>query len=278
MRQAERRKYHYIYKITRNDGSGKYYIGMHSTDDLDDGYFGSGQLLWKSIKKYGKEVHTKEILEFLPSRKELAAREKSLVNEELLQDKKCMNISTGGEGGYAEKNKTNGFHRKGWEAMSAKVNRSVVAKKTWKLHYEKLKAARPKGSGKYFKNGNTPEALEKKKATFEKIEHQQGSKNSQFGTYWVHNVEGAKKIKREELDLFLKQGFTIGRAPKQIKPQSIRASSEKKEEYQRLQPLCRNSGCNKVLSFTQFRKSITSCSKACSNKTRYRDTKAINCA
>ncbi len=38
MKQAERRKFHYIYKITRIDGSGKYYIGMHSTDDLEDGY------------------------------------------------------------------------------------------------------------------------------------------------------------------------------------------------------------------------------------------------
>lgn len=34
--RADERKFHYIYKITRFDG--KYYIGMHSTDDLDDGY------------------------------------------------------------------------------------------------------------------------------------------------------------------------------------------------------------------------------------------------
>lgn len=40
MKQAERRKFHYIYKITRTDGSGKYYIGMHSTDDLEDGISG----------------------------------------------------------------------------------------------------------------------------------------------------------------------------------------------------------------------------------------------
>lgn len=265
--RADQRKFHYIYKITRNDGSGKYYIGMHSTDDLDDGYFGSGKMLWHSIKKYGKEVHSKEILEFLPSRKELAAREKSLVNEELLQDKKCMNISTGGEGGYAEKNKTNGFHRKGWEAMSAKVDRSVVAKKTWKLHYEKLKASH-KGAGRFFKNGNSAEAIEKKKATFEKIQHQQGEKNSQFGTCWVHNLEGAKKIKLEELELFLQQGFTRGKAPKQLKPISQPLPSERMMEYQRLKPVCRNKDCGRVLSYRQFTKSVQSCSRACSNKTR----------
>lgn len=40
MKQAVRRKYHFIYKITRLDNN-RYYIGMHSTDNLDDGYFGS---------------------------------------------------------------------------------------------------------------------------------------------------------------------------------------------------------------------------------------------
>jgi hypothetical protein len=99
MKQATRRKHHYIYKITRADGSGKYYIGMHSTDDLEDGYFGSGSILSKSIKKHGKDKHHKEILEYLPSREALKLREKELVNEELLSDKLCMNIVQGGHGG-----------------------------------------------------------------------------------------------------------------------------------------------------------------------------------
>lgn len=98
MSRADQRKFHYIYKITRTDG--KYYIGMHSTDNLDDGYFGSGQLLWKSIKKHGKEAHTKEILEFLPTRSELRERERLIVNEEILDDKLCMNLKLGGEGGW----------------------------------------------------------------------------------------------------------------------------------------------------------------------------------
>lgn len=38
-RRADQRKFHYIYKISRD--AGRYYIGMHSTDDINDGYFGS---------------------------------------------------------------------------------------------------------------------------------------------------------------------------------------------------------------------------------------------
>lgn len=94
MRQAERRNFHYIYKITRDDG--KYYIGMHSTDDLDDGYFGSGRILWYSIKKHGKDVHKKQVVEFLPSRTLLKEREAVIVNKELLLDPGCMNLAVGG--------------------------------------------------------------------------------------------------------------------------------------------------------------------------------------
>jgi hypothetical protein len=94
--RADQRKFHYIYKITRTDGSGKYYIGMHSTDDLEDGYFGSGERLWHSVKRHGKEKHSKDILEFLPTRKELAIRERELVNPETLKDVKCLNLALGG--------------------------------------------------------------------------------------------------------------------------------------------------------------------------------------
>ena len=50
---------HFIYKTTHKNG--KYYIGRHSTDNIDDGYIGSGK--WpKSIKD--KSTLTREILEY----------------------------------------------------------------------------------------------------------------------------------------------------------------------------------------------------------------------
>jgi hypothetical protein len=99
--RADNRKFHYIYKITRFDG--KYYYGLHSTDNLEDGYFGSGTLLWHSIRYHGKDKHIKEIVEFLSSRTEAKIREKAIVNEELIRDAQCMNLCIGGaDGGHTE--------------------------------------------------------------------------------------------------------------------------------------------------------------------------------
>ena len=35
----------------------------------------------------------------------------------------------------------------------------------------------------------TKEAIDKKKETFSKIGHQKGSKNSNYGKIWIHNLE-----------------------------------------------------------------------------------------
>lgn len=72
---------------------------MHSTDNLDDGYIGSGTVLAKSIRKYGRENFVKEILEFHPDRESLRIREGEIVDEKFVIDKMCMNVKLGGERG-----------------------------------------------------------------------------------------------------------------------------------------------------------------------------------
>ena len=58
------KKYYFIYKTTCII-SNRFYIGMHSTNNLEDGYLGSGIFLNNSIKKYGRQNHKIEILEYL---------------------------------------------------------------------------------------------------------------------------------------------------------------------------------------------------------------------
>lgn len=98
------KKYHIIYKTTCLINK-KYYIGMHSTDDLNDGYMGSGKALKFSIKRYGKENHKVEILEIVESREILAEMEKIIVNKNKVNDDKCMNLKVGGIGGFMKKSK-----------------------------------------------------------------------------------------------------------------------------------------------------------------------------
>lgn len=209
MKQAERRKFHYIYKITRTDGSGKYYIGMHSTDDLEDGYFGSGRLLWKSIKKHGREKHVKEILEFLPSRKELKERERVLVNEEIVNDPLCMNLKLGGEGGWdhlpAEVVRANAIANSGFINPSIDGLRRIQEGRA-------LGGKRSGGATVKFATlaAASQSACEKRRQTMNERGHAQGEKNSQFGTCWVTNGKPIK-IKKEELDEYLANGYRRGR-------------------------------------------------------------------
>lgn len=94
-RQAERRLFHYTYKTTCLI-TGRYYLGMHSTDDLCDPYLGSGTVLSRSIKKYGHDAHQIEILKLFPNRKALVEGEKNLITETELADSQCMNLMKGG--------------------------------------------------------------------------------------------------------------------------------------------------------------------------------------
>lgn len=72
-------KYYGIYRIT-NLANGKMYIGQHTTDDLDDGYMGSGLLIKKAIKKYGVQNFRKEWLMFCEDEEELNYMERVYVD------------------------------------------------------------------------------------------------------------------------------------------------------------------------------------------------------
>lgn len=119
-------KYHYIYKVTYLP-NGKYYVGMHSTDNLEDGYMGSGRRIKWLVKRYGLEHFKFEILEYLPNRKSLIEREKEIVGKELLKDIKCLNLKEGGEGGFSS-----------WSVAKRKV--SLANKKKQVLRREQQEA------------------------------------------------------------------------------------------------------------------------------------------
>lgn len=216
----KQKKYHYIYKTT-NILNGKYYIGMHSTDDLDDGYIGSGKRLRYSVNKHGIENHIHEVLEFLPSRESLGAREAELVNEETLSDPLCINLKYGGDGGFADpvgSGKKGGLisgknpeNRRRWAMAHSKKL------KTDPMYSEKFSLAMSTAikdshaTGTKFFHGKSHTNETKNKMRLSATGKHLGSKNSQYGTCWINNGSEAKKIHLDELELYVTTGWTRGR-------------------------------------------------------------------
>lgn len=211
MTRAENRKFHYVYRIDRFDG--KFYIGLHSTDLMEDGYFGSGTHLSNSVRYHGKDKHSKTILAFFDTRKEAKGYEKLLITDEMrFLDKTCMNIAPGGGGGFIDEE-----HRiKCWQGAAKHLKdkwqdedyRKVALARTGKQMQQRHRD----GKVKYDNfTGKTHSSETKSIIGAKNSKHQTGEGNNQFGTRWVTDGIKPIKIKKEQLDEYLAKGFRQGR-------------------------------------------------------------------
>lgn len=177
---------------------------MHSTSNLDDNYLGSGIQLWRSIRKHGKTSHIKEILDFLPNRKELAIRETEVVNETLLSDPLCMNLISGGYGGSrSNSNQQRKFIMAGAHApgrikkSSDKIKWLYENDPDWSNNTRSKISKGLKANTEWLK---TWQGKKHKLETKNKIGRAnsiagKGSLNSQYGTMWITNHLENKKVK-----------------------------------------------------------------------------------
>lgn len=90
--------YYLIYETT-NIINKKKYIGKHITDNISDEYIGSGTVLLKSVKKYGKQNFIKNILFMFDNEEDMVNKEKELVNLDVINSPYFYNIALGGQGG-----------------------------------------------------------------------------------------------------------------------------------------------------------------------------------
>lgn len=92
--------YGYIYKTT-NLINNKIYIGQKKSDEFVESYLGSGTILNRAIKKYGKENFKVEIIEWCKNLEELCERERHHIAKEksLYGYGIGYNITHGGEFG-----------------------------------------------------------------------------------------------------------------------------------------------------------------------------------
>lgn len=95
----------YLIYQTTNLINGKKYRGAHISNELDDGYLGSGQLLKKAIAKYGIENFSKVILKECSSVQDMFEQEAIFVDAKWVEDPNTYNLKIGGEGGWDYINK-----------------------------------------------------------------------------------------------------------------------------------------------------------------------------
>ena len=166
----------YIIYETTNLINGKKYRGMHQTEDIDDGYLGSGKTLLIAVSKYGRENFTREILEYCSSGDELAEREKLYVDENWVNDRTNYNLKVGGNGnpkGYIPWNKGIKGAQVAWnkglemgpQSDEVKEKKSNTLKERYKTQEHPTKGREPwnkgiKGAHVAWNKGIKPEKVE----------------------------------------------------------------------------------------------------------------------
>jgi hypothetical protein len=198
--------FYIIYQIT-NEVNKKFYIGLHKTTNVNDGYWGSGNLIKSAIKKYGKENFTKKILHIFVNKKNAVEKEKEIVNEEMVKDKQCYNIKLGGCGGFDHVREKN-LHK---NAKNKKIVHCVATNKTIKVAKCEL--------SKYLENGWNlgflPETLSKMsdagKRKTQSFEHRKKNSDTKKNTCILEHIETKKRkfVKKEHIEEYLKAGWKI---------------------------------------------------------------------
>jgi hypothetical protein len=191
---------------------------------------GSGRRLANAKKKYGIESFKKEILSFHETPEEMLAEEARLVNEEFIGRDDVYNLTVGGKGSWFFVNLTYPKEKRlevAHLAGKARVEwlRKQLKDPEFRLQYSKACSI---GGNKRWAVGEIRERMlgglasarlvasssdsnEKRKCTFEAINHQQGEKNSQFGRFWITNGTENRSVKKSDL---IPEGWRKGRVLK----------------------------------------------------------------
>lgn len=232
-------KFYYIYKITLLKGSlaGHYYYGQHRTNNLNDGYAGSGVKVTEYFKKYGKiehQTYIKEIIAFYNNDKELNEAEYNLIGDKYQNDELCLNLVPGGLGhnmtietrikiSKSTSGSKNGFYGKthsdeAKQKMSQKALGRISPNKGKHLSDETKQKISQKALGRTSPMKGKHLSVEAKQKISNankgrKIskEHRQKIDFALKNSLWIYKDENELFIKKEELDEYLRLGYLCGR-------------------------------------------------------------------
>ena len=203
-------KFYILYKTT-NIKNNKFYIGVHETYNLEDGYLGSGKKFKNSLYYHGKENFKREILEYFNNSTEMYQREREIVTEEFIKNPKCMNLTLGGNGGWpSEQQRLNSIKSNRKQKELWNTDLEWRNKKSKNMTNAQLKSYENGRERIYFYdwNGKSHSEETKKKIGEANSKHQKGINNSQYGTCWITNGTINKKIYKDDE---IPEGFKLGR-------------------------------------------------------------------
>lgn len=221
----------YIVYKTVNSINGKFYIGVHKTDNPNDEYLGSGKLIKRAVAKYGEQNFHKEVLAIFENPSDAFELEKTLVAE-ALSSPLCYNLKAGGEGGFdwINQNGFNGTTVAHIEEVEKRRQRTIHkrlltdsafldARRKHMVSISKLVSKETQLRSLV----HAVEAAKNRQRSAKELEQlsmsHRGARNSQFGTRWMRrDGEEAIKVARSETEKLLLIGWSFGRFAPKPKP------------------------------------------------------------
>jgi hypothetical protein len=214
-----------LYTVYQTDNlvNGKIYVGIHVTENPNDSYLGSGNLLKAAVLKYGSDSFKKKVLFIFDNVGEMAAKEAEIVTQEFIERDDTYNLILGGAQGdcWNRKRKEIVFDskemaqrgREGNLAFCERLKTSSQLREMYrKMNSRLFKRLHAEGvlrpynwSGKKHSEATRRKLSELKKGVYD------GEKNPSFGTCWVVRDGTERKIPKTDLSTHLDEGWVPGR-------------------------------------------------------------------
>lgn len=197
---------HYlIYKVT-NKLNNRFYVGKHKTENRDDDYLGSGILIKRAIKKYGKENFVKELLFECATEEEMNQRETDIVDADFVAREDTYNVAVGGDGGnLTMEQKLMGLTR-ARSAFLKRLEEDLEFRAAYCLKRSHIAKMRNLKYGNPSKGKRLSDET-RRKMSVAHIGKTVGSSNGVFGKHWVTNGQENKMVE----NTFIPDGWRKGR-------------------------------------------------------------------
>lgn len=151
--------YHYVYLIT-NIQTNEKYIGKHSTNNLQDGYLGSGVIIQKILSSKKRDCLKKEILQFYNSEEQAYIGQEQYIKQyNAVESDEFYNLCEGGRNHLMTQDIKQKISKKAKERLKNKQNHPMYGKHFSEQSKQKIKETIKKNYENGYVNPNTGKKL-----------------------------------------------------------------------------------------------------------------------